>query len=53
MRDQQLLIQRVCDQIELTKFCDGKQKCEHENEIMRQGDGTVYGYCGDCGKELY
>ena len=38
---------------ELTDFCDGKQKCEHENEIMKQGDGTVYGYCGDCGKELY
>ena len=38
---------------ELTNFGNGKQKCEHENEIMRQGDGTVYGYCGDCGKELY
>ena len=30
-----------------------EKKCEHENEIMRQGDGTVYGYCGDCGKELH
>jgi len=27
--------------------------CKHENEIMRQGDGFVYGVCGDCGKDLY
>ena len=27
--------------------------CPHENEVMRQGDGFVYGTCKDCGKELY
>jgi len=27
--------------------------CKHENEIMRQGDGFVYGVCGDCGEDLY
>jgi hypothetical protein len=27
--------------------------CKHENEIMRQGDGFVYGVCDDCGKDLY
>jgi len=31
----------------------GVSTCKHENEIMRQGDGFVYGVCGDCGKDLY
>jgi|GEM_PF-4774196 len=25
----------------------------NENEVMRQGDGYVYGVCKICGKELY
>lgn len=26
--------------------------CTHENEVMRQGDGSVYVTCKHCGKEL-
>lgn len=27
-------------------------KCDHSNEVQRQGDGFVYTVCGDCGKDL-
>lgn len=29
-----------------------QSECEHE-EVMQQGDGSVYGYCKKCLKELY
>lgn len=34
------------------KLKQEQENCEHD-EVMKQGDGFVYGHCSKCLKELY